>query len=262
LGQELRLLEAELAKAAYASPQVKLLVTLPGVDVLVAIGLQAALGDIGRFRDGAHAAAYLGLVPRTKQSASHTYHGPITKAGNRQARALLVQAAQQVGRHPGPLGHFFRKLAKRKNRNVAVVATARKLVVIAWQLLTKNEPYRYAQPAVTERKLQKLRVKATGQKRKTGPAKKTPAGPKLRAGVKTKTIKPLGQVYVEEGLPALAAAPAGESRTLAEAECSDYVVSLSQAHVQPKNQGRRQKAALPADCGAAATLTAGTASVP
>ena len=242
LGQELRLLEAELAKAAYASAQVKLLVTLPGVDLLVAVGLQAALGDIRRFQDGAHAAAYLGLVPRTKQSADKTYHGPITKAGNRQARALLVQAAQQIGRHPGPLGHFFRKLAKRKNRNVAVVATARKLVVIAWQLLTKGEPYRYAQADVTERKLQKLRVKATGQKRKTGP-KAGLAGPKLEVGVKTKTIKPLGQVYSEEDLPALAAAPAGESRTIAAAQCSDYVASLTQAHVQRKNRGLRRKAA-------------------
>ena len=53
---------------------------------------------------------------------------------------------QLPARHPGPLGHFFRRLKRRKGHNVAVVATARKLVTIAWHLLTKREPYRYAVP--------------------------------------------------------------------------------------------------------------------
>ena len=61
------------------------------------------------------------------------------------ARWMMVQAAQHLGLHRGPLGVFFRRLAKKKNRNVAVVATARKLVTIAWHMLTNNEPYRYAQ---------------------------------------------------------------------------------------------------------------------
>ena len=57
---------------------------------------------------------------------------------------LVLPAAQQDGTHPGPVGAFFRRLSKRKNRSVAVVATARKLVVIAWHMLRNNEPYRYA----------------------------------------------------------------------------------------------------------------------
>src|SRR5207302_11482476 len=130
--------------------------------VTVAQTVLAALGDVGRFPDGDHAASYLGLVPSTKQSAEHCYHGPITKAGNGHARWVLIQAAQHLRLHPGPLGVFFRRLAKKQNYNVAVVATARKLVVIAWHLLTNNEPYRYAQPRSTEGKLQRLRVKATG----------------------------------------------------------------------------------------------------
>ena len=56
--------------------------TLPGVSYVVAIGLLAALGDIHRFRDGDHAASYLGLAPITRQSGDHCYHGHITKAGN------------------------------------------------------------------------------------------------------------------------------------------------------------------------------------
>src|SRR5262245_12641347 len=160
LDSDLRLLgylEAEIAQheqllaiSAYADVRVQLLMTLPGVSHTVAQTLLAVLGESERLRDGHHAASYLGLVPRTHQSAQHCYHGPITKQGHRYARALLVQAAQHVATHPGPLGAFFRRLAKRKDRNIAVVATARKLVVIAWPLLRHHEPYRYAQPTTVQ----------------------------------------------------------------------------------------------------------------
>jgi hypothetical protein len=127
-------------------------------------------------------------VPSIKQSAEHCYHGPITKAGRGHTRWMLIQAAQHVRLHPGPLGVFFRRLAKKKNYNVAVVAAARKLVVIAWHMLTKNEPYRYAQPKPTQSKLQRLRVKATGQRRKSGPKKGIKNRSKIAPGVCTGTV--------------------------------------------------------------------------
>lgn len=226
--------DASLAVQGYQDSRVKLLMTLPGVDVAMAQTLLAALGDITRFRDADHAAGYLGLVPRTKQSADHCYHGPITKQGNAHARWMLVQAAQHVRTHPGPLGVFFRKLAHKKNHNVAVVATARKLVVVAWHMLTKNEPYRYAQPRSTEEKLRRLRVKVTGGRRKTGPKPGTSTESKLAPGVKTYTIKALAQVYLEEGLPAIGPAPAGEAKAIRRAAVSTYVASLQKPHVVAK----------------------------
>jgi transposase len=197
-GKEIAALDQTLAVKGYGDARVKLLMTLPGVDVAVAQTLLATLGDVSRFRDADHAAGYLGLVPSTKQSAEHCYHGPITKAGNGHARWMLVQAAQHVRLHPGPLGVFFRRLAKRKNHNVAVVACARKLVVIAWHMLTKNEPYRYAQPRPTEAKLSRLRVKATGKRRKTGPPPGTPNTPALGPGTRSRRVKALDQVYKED----------------------------------------------------------------
>jgi len=128
---EIDALEEILAGRGYASPLVRLLMTLPGVDVTTAEALLAAWGDPTRFPDAEHAASYLGLVPSTRQSAKHCYHGPITKRGRSQARWMLIEAAQHLDRHPGPLGHFFRRLARKKNRNVAVVAAARKLATIA-----------------------------------------------------------------------------------------------------------------------------------
>lgn len=229
--KEIAALDALLGKKGYQDPRVKLLMTQPGVDVGIANALLAALGDIKRFPDGDHAASYLGLVPSTKQSADHCYHGPITKAGNGHAHWMLIQAAQHLRTHPGPLGVFFRKIAKTKCHNVAVVAAARKLVVIAWHMLTKNEPCRYAQPKATEAKLGRLRIRATGQKRKTGPKYGQSTGPKLAPGVKSYTIKPLAQVYKEEGLPDMKARPAGETRAIRQAAVSRYVESLAHEQV-------------------------------
>jgi transposase len=229
--REIEALDGLLAREAYGDERVKLLMTPPGVDIGVAAGLLAALGDIGRFPDGAHAAGYLGLVPQTRQSADRCYHGPITKAGSSHVRSLLIQAAQHLRSHPGPLGAFYRRLARKKNHNVAVTAVARKLVVIAWQLLAKGEPYRYAQPEPTQRKLSRLRIAATGQRRSTGPAPGRPApeGPATSPG--NRSVKPLGQVYDDEGLPGLGTSPPGEARHVRDAGVGDYVRSIEQRQV-------------------------------
>jgi transposase len=190
--QEIVEIDGILNRLGYSEDRVRLLMTLPGVGVAVAQTVLAALGDISRFRSADHAASYLGLVPSTRQSADRSYHGPITKHGSGHARWMLVQAAQHLAAHPGPLGHFFRRLAKKKNRNVAVVAVARKLVVIAWHMLRNNEPYRYAQPLLTQTKLAALRVAATGQRRTSGPAKGTPRSGNYGTGQGIRRVPTLG----------------------------------------------------------------------
>jgi hypothetical protein len=130
-----------------------------------------------------------------------------------------VQAAHHVRAHPGPLGAFFRQVAKRRGYNVAVVATARKLIVIAWHMLKTNEPYRYAQAQTVEYKLEQLRVTATGEKRKRGYAKGTPRPATYGSGQRVERIRSLGQVYERTALPppkGLAALPLAEQRMLAQ----------------------------------------------
>jgi transposase len=224
--QELEALDDQIARLAWPDERVRLLMTLPGVDVTVAHTVLAALGDIDRFADGHHAASYLGLVPSTKQSAERCYHGPITKAGAAKARWMLIQAAQHLDKHPGPLGAFFRRLLKKKNRNVAVVAVARKLVVIAIHMLKNNEPYRYAPPRRTEEKLQRLRVKATGAKRPPGlpPLAERPPG-----GTNRRT-RSLADVCAREGLPPVASLREGELRMLRETRTLEAV----EAHTKMK----------------------------
>jgi transposase len=233
LDGEIALLDKELAQRGYASDQVKLLMTLPGVDVTTAEALLAVWGDFTRFRDADHAAAYLGLAPSTKQSAEHCYHGPITKRGNSTARFMLVEAAQHLDKHPGPLGVFFLRLLRKKNRNVAVVAVARKLARIAWLMLARNEPYRYAIPKSTETKLAKLRVKATGKRRKSGNPKGAKCQAKLAGG--SRTIRSLADVCDSEALPAPQPLSAGERRTVAAASCQAFVAQIAAAQVVPRS---------------------------
>lgn len=160
--REIETLEEELARRGYSDARVKLLMTLPGVDVTVAETLVAALGDVSRFADGDHAASYLGLAPSTRQSADRCYHGPITKAGNSHARWSLVQAAHSVARHPGPLGHFFNRLSKKKNYNVAVVAAAMVRAL--------------ARPAFDAQNVRASLAQAGGQLRRSGRATWRPSG--------------------------------------------------------------------------------------
>ena len=235
LEQELTALTDGLAVQAHADTRTRLLMTLPGVDFPVAQTLLAALGEIDRFPSADRAAAYLGLVPSTHQSAAHCYHGPITKQGNSHARWMLVQAAQSLATHPGPLGVFFRRLQNKKNRNVAVVATARKLVTIAWHMLRQNEPYRYAQPATLAAKFSRLRVRATGQRQRAGSGKGGPRAAAYGTGRPTRAVPSLDQVYAAAQLPALPPCAPGEQRMLEHSGTASFAQQIR----QPKRVPRR-----------------------
>lgn len=236
---ELAAQQTALARQAYADPRVKLLMTLPGVDCAVAQALLAALGDVTRFPTAEKAAAYLGLVPSTHQSADHCYHGPITKQGRSHARWLLVQAAQHIDRHPGPLGVFFRRIARKKNRNVAVVATAHKLVRIAWHMLRRQEPYRYAQPKTLEAKFTRLRVRATGQRRRGGLPKGAPRPAAYGTGVRTRAVAGLDEIYDGQGLPPLPAPAPGEARMLDDTGTAAWAASIRRRVRVPRGRPPR-----------------------
>ena len=238
---ETALLTGDLARQASADAPTRLLMTLPGVDFTVAQALLATLGDITRFPSADKAAAYVGLVPSTYQSGGHCYHGSITKQGRGHARWMLVQAAQHLGSQPGPLGVFFRRIAQKKNYNVAVVATARKLVTLAWHLLKNNEPYRYAIPRSTEAKFSRLRIRATGAKRKGGNPKGQPRPAAYGSGQPTRGIPSLDQIYSSEGLPALQPQAPGEIHMLESYGLAEFAAQLRKAHRIPKKPETAKK---------------------
>lgn len=148
------------------------LLTIPGVSLVVGAGLLAAIGDVTRFKRPDRLASYFGLVPSTYQSgSSEGYHGPITKQGRKQARWLLLEAAEQIVRSPGPLRAFYLRLRKKRNHNVAKTAVARKMAEIIWHLLTKDEDYLYQIPRLTQVKQAHVVYLATGERAQGGIAK-------------------------------------------------------------------------------------------
>lgn len=161
LGEDLKMIERDLARAALADDRVKRLMTVPGIDMVVALAIVSAIGDIGRFDAPQKLVSYLGLNPSVRQSGpGPAYHGRITKQGRSHARGMLVKAAWAAVRAPGPLRAFFLRVRARRGQHVAAVATARKLAVLIWHLLRKGESYAWARPTLHARKLRGLELKA------------------------------------------------------------------------------------------------------
>ena len=142
-------------------PSVKRLLTITGVNITVAAGLVAAIGDIRRFSSPQKLVSYVGLNPRVRQSGlGLAQHGRISKRGRSHARAMLVEAAWAASKAPGPLRSFFLRIRARRGHQVAAVAVARKLAVLCWHLLTKDADYQWARPALVANKIRAMQLQA------------------------------------------------------------------------------------------------------
>lgn len=174
LSEDLAVLDHEIAVAIVDDPDVKRLLTIAGMNVTVAAGLVAAIGEIRRFSSPQKLVSYFGLNPRVRQSGlGLAQYGRISKSGRAHARALLVEAAWAAAKAPGPLHAFFVRIRARRGHQVAAVATARKMAVLVWHLLTKETDYLWARPALVAHKVRALELQAGGPMRKgnqRGPA--------------------------------------------------------------------------------------------
>lgn len=132
----------ELRPLAAADPRVLLLVTIPGVGNLLGLTLAAEIGDIARFAAPPKLIGYAGLAPRVYQSGDRSRTGALSKAGSRTLRWAAVEAAQQAWRPNNPWHQLYSDLAKRHGRNPAKSAVARKILIAAWHVLARNEPFK------------------------------------------------------------------------------------------------------------------------
>ncbi|MCP5035005.1 MAG: IS110 family transposase [Actinomycetia bacterium] len=125
-GTELGEVERDIEIEAIDDPVVARLMTVPGIDVAVAVSILAAVGDFSRFEDPNKLVSYLGLNPRVRQSGDRTAsHGRITKSWPVPGPGMLVEAAFAALRSPGPLRAFYKRITNRRGLQVAIVATAR-----------------------------------------------------------------------------------------------------------------------------------------
>jgi transposase len=161
LDGEIEAVERLIATEALDSAEIRRLMSVPGVNVIVAATFMAAIGDIRRFPTPRKLTGYLGLDPRVSQSgAAPATHGRISKQGSISARHALVEASWSVVRQPGPMHAFYQRIRARRGHSVAIVACARKLACLFWCLMTREEDYAFAQPSLTAKKLRLLEVRA------------------------------------------------------------------------------------------------------
>ena len=167
LDSEIEAVERPIAADALESPEIRRLMTVPGVNVICAATFIAAIGEVGRFESSRKLVGYLGFDPRVSQSGTApAAHGRISKQGSVSARHALVEASWSTVRQPGPIRAFYERIRARRGHQVAVVAVARKLACLFWCLLARQEDYAYAQPSLTARKLRRLELAAGAESRR------------------------------------------------------------------------------------------------
>jgi transposase len=154
--KQLMQLTSMMAEIANRNEEVTRLLQLPGFGVVTAVTVWAAIGDIQRFADPQHLVGYAGLGTKVHDSGMTSRSGRITKAGRRDLRVALTEAAQVAANsHP----HWKAELARlqpRLGRNKAIVAIARKLLVAVWYILAQHKTDRFAQPEAIAQKLLKF----------------------------------------------------------------------------------------------------------
>lgn len=144
VGELLEAVEAKLEQLAEADKRVAQLRTIPGVGPRLAEVVVAVIDDPQRFRNAKQVGAYAGLVPRQYESGTMSRQGRITGRGNKLLRALLVEVAWLMRRYNDKLRAIFDRVCRgaKTRRKVAVVATARLLLVICWAMLRDGTAWR------------------------------------------------------------------------------------------------------------------------
>jgi transposase len=136
---------AELDNAVIAQaekrPEVRRLMTHPGVGPITALAFVLTLGPAQRFRRGKQVASYFGLIPSEHSSGGKQRLGHISKQGSSFVRGLLVEAAQSAVRCEPQLRREYQRLAQRRCRALAKVAMARKLAVRLYWMLRQGVDY-------------------------------------------------------------------------------------------------------------------------
>jgi len=122
-------------------PSARLIQTVPGFGIFLAVLVAVEIEDIRRFEDVSQFHAYAGVIPSTHSSGERGWHGKIIKEGNRWLRWAAVEAVWPALRADFDIRSFYDRLKKRKGANSAKVATARRLLTIIYRMLKENRSY-------------------------------------------------------------------------------------------------------------------------
>lgn len=140
---------AELHRLSLSDPWVNdlpYLIQLPGIGVMTGLVILSAIGDINRFPSAKKLVGYAGLGARVHASGQSYHTGGITKQGRKELRHTMIESAWIAIRYDQNWKAQFDRLAWRIGRKKAIVAIARKLLVVVWHILSKKRVDRQADP--------------------------------------------------------------------------------------------------------------------
>jgi transposase len=129
----------EIDARATEDPYVEVLCQIRGVGRYIAMLVIAEVGDVTRFRTARQLCSWAGMTPTVRSSDQRTRLGHISHQGSPALRWALVEAAQHASRGGGPLRQAFERIAKRRGRQVAKVAVARKILTLCYYGLRDGE---------------------------------------------------------------------------------------------------------------------------
>jgi transposase len=141
LSGRIKEVEQWLESKAKGDRRVEIVLSHKGIGLLSALVVVHTLGDVSRFPSSKEAVAYTGLDPVERSSAGRTRFGSISKAGSSVLRHLLGQAMHVAVRYDGELKAFYQRLASRRAKSVAKVATTRKLLIRLFIMLRDEIDY-------------------------------------------------------------------------------------------------------------------------
>jgi len=153
-GQEARV-EKEMTTIAAEDESIGRLMHISGFGVITAVTVYAAIGDIQRFAEPKKLVGYAGLGARVHDSGLTTRTGKITKAGRRDLRVALVEAAHIAAQHHPHWKAELARLEPRLGYNKAIVAVARKLLLTVWYVL-QGKTDKFAEPKAIAQKMLKF----------------------------------------------------------------------------------------------------------
>ncbi len=158
LSQLIDEVEVEIAQLSAQEPwceQLAFLIQLPGVSWLSGMTILSAIGDVARFPGSRQLVGYSGLGASVHASGNTYRTGRITKQGRRELRTVLVECAWAAVRYSPFWKVRFERLRAQVGKQKAIVAIARKLLVVIWHVLSKREVDRQADPQAIARSLMK-----------------------------------------------------------------------------------------------------------
>jgi transposase len=157
LNSEITQIEKQISVEASNNENVKILMSMTGIDYFSAMLISSEIGDISRFSTAGKLVSWCGLCPTVHQSGTSLYMGRMKKDGNKKINWIMIQAANTASRTDNDrLKKYYMKIAKRHGHHVAITHVANKMVRIMWSMLTYKQLYNERKKELYETKLKRI----------------------------------------------------------------------------------------------------------